>query len=176
MPQKVTRSNTLTGTARALASAAAKDPKYFYENENIIWCDPTNPNWPQTGNPVGQTCTNLLNQQCSASGGLCVPQQGTCKNVPTCNGVVTEPVAGSSRRLVTVPRVLAMAPLRRRVLAANALAPARRLATARSRPAIPRRRAADCSSNLPASGTQTCQAQTCSARKPAGCNLLPPDP
>src|SRR4029453_12197219 len=88
--QKVTLDATLTGTGvKAAWAAAAKDPKYFYENENIIWCDPTSPSWPQTGNPIGQTCTNLLNQQCSASAGLCIQQQGTCKNVPTCNGLVT---------------------------------------------------------------------------------------
>src|SRR5207248_1399223 len=31
------------GTAVSAAWANAQDAKYFYENENVIWCDPTSP-------------------------------------------------------------------------------------------------------------------------------------
>jgi hypothetical protein len=38
------------------AWATAKDAKYFYENDNILWCDPTHPLWPHQGPVVTQTC------------------------------------------------------------------------------------------------------------------------
>src|SRR4029077_13977528 len=70
--QKVTLNGTLTGTAiNATWNATSQNQKYFYENENILWCDPTSPSWPQTGPQTAQTCNNALPQQCSVSAGLC---------------------------------------------------------------------------------------------------------
>src|ERR1022692_3711042 len=36
--------------------ATAQDPKYFYENDNVLWCDATSSLWPHTGPAVPQTC------------------------------------------------------------------------------------------------------------------------
>jgi hypothetical protein len=41
--QKVTLNASLAGTAVKPLWSIAQDPKYFYENENVIWCDPTSP-------------------------------------------------------------------------------------------------------------------------------------
>ncbi|NDP41515.1 MAG: hypothetical protein GZ089_02155 [Aromatoleum sp.] len=36
---------------------AVKNTKYFFQNENVLWCDITSSEWPQTtSNPVPQTC------------------------------------------------------------------------------------------------------------------------
>ncbi len=46
----------------------AKDPKYFYQNDNVIWCDSTSPLWPAYGPLQTQTCTDpapiTANQTC----------------------------------------------------------------------------------------------------------------
>ena len=40
------------------AWTAAKDPKYYYQNDNVIWCDSTSPLWPAYGPLQTQTCTD----------------------------------------------------------------------------------------------------------------------
>jgi type IV pilus assembly protein PilY1 len=83
------------------AWAGAQNSKYFYENENVLWCDITSPDWPSTAsNPRPQTCdmTNPTTQTCNgyravgtcsatASGncagytaGVCNTGNGTCAN------------------------------------------------------------------------------------------------
>ena len=65
------------------AWSGAKDAKYFYENENVLWCDITSPDWPQTGPTVPQTCSNKTTQQ-------------TCGGIPTavCGGAVNGTCGG----------------------------------------------------------------------------------
>jgi type IV pilus assembly protein PilY1 len=53
----------------------ARDPKYFYENDNILWCDPTNPLFPARGTvipgvcnsspPTPQHCTGFVTHACT---------------------------------------------------------------------------------------------------------------
>src|SRR5208282_4845017 len=49
----IAANNNLYTTAlwatQAGPTTASQDAKYFYENENILWCDPSSPSWPQTG-------------------------------------------------------------------------------------------------------------------------------
>src|ERR1700687_4194716 len=49
-----------TGRGNALRPAwlTAQDPKYYYENDNILWCDATNPLWPRQGPTLPQYCNN----------------------------------------------------------------------------------------------------------------------
>ena len=54
------------------------DNKYFYENDNVLWCDITSPDWPQTGPTVPQTCVGVTNAQ------VCNPNPLQ----PTCTGAV----------------------------------------------------------------------------------------
>ena len=36
---------------------SVKDPKYYFQNENVLWCDITSPEWPQTNtNPIPNSC------------------------------------------------------------------------------------------------------------------------
>ena len=58
------------------AWATAQDPRYFYENDNILWCDTTSPLWPQTGPTTPQTCV----------GGSNVPQQCIGRHDQACGG------------------------------------------------------------------------------------------
>jgi hypothetical protein len=73
-------------------TAASQDAKYFYENENILWCDPTSPAWPQTGPLETQFCGSLVFQTCGGS------STGTCSGVapPACNGFVGAVCNGSA--------------------------------------------------------------------------------
>ncbi len=78
------------------AWATAQDSKFFYENDNILWCDATNPNWPHQGpstpqtciggSSVPQTCQNRVNQTCSAG----TPQTCVGAAPQTCNGAQTQ--------------------------------------------------------------------------------------
>jgi len=68
------------------AWALAQDPKYFYQNENVLWCDITSPDWPQTGPTVPQTCQNINNGQ------VCNPNA----TQPTCTGAVSGVCGGGS--------------------------------------------------------------------------------
>ncbi len=38
--------------------ATAKDPKYYFQNDNVIWCDATSPLWPNYGPLQPQTCSD----------------------------------------------------------------------------------------------------------------------
>ncbi|HEY2970511.1 MAG TPA: hypothetical protein VGK75_19320, partial [Casimicrobiaceae bacterium] len=94
--QKVTLNGTLTGTAvTANWNATSQNQKYFYENENIIWCDATSPSWPQTGPQTTQICSGFKLQTCSAAAGLCANQvSGSCRNAPTCTGLTAGTCSG----------------------------------------------------------------------------------
>jgi type IV pilus assembly protein PilY1 len=50
----------VNATTHALLAAwsTAKDPKYYYQNDNIIWCDSTSPLWPAYGPLLTQTCSD----------------------------------------------------------------------------------------------------------------------
>src|SRR5206468_3816166 len=93
--QKVTLNGTLTGTAINAANwnATSQNQKYFYENENIIWCDPTSPSWPQTGAPQTQTCSGPFPQTCTPSGTqTCQPPLCSITyNPPGCNLLPPDP-------------------------------------------------------------------------------------
>jgi type IV pilus assembly protein PilY1 len=180
--QKVTLNGTLTGTAISAAwsgSPTPKDSKYFYENENIIWCDPTNPSWPQTGPTVGQTCGSYVNQSCSAIAQVCVKPTGACNGavtgacngafVGTCNGTAPAACNGNAGVCNNVPTCNSPGCGNLRPQTCNGVS--------QTCPTNPQ----TCSGplaqvcNLP--GTQTCQPPTCSITySPPGCNLLPPDP
>ena len=88
---------------------AAKDPKYFYQNDNTLWCDPTSPDWPQTGAPVPQTCNGygVVGQTCLTTAQTCTPgTPQTCNNVrpqtcggaqpQTCDNIVNPQTCGGS--------------------------------------------------------------------------------
>src|SRR5438034_9578040 len=79
------------------AWATAQDAKYFYENDNVLWCDPTNPLWPHQGaSSQTQTCVmdrpqtcNATNQTCVQASQACMPIQQTCQLGPqTCNPAI----------------------------------------------------------------------------------------
>jgi type IV pilus assembly protein PilY1 len=67
------------------AWATAQNPKYFYENENVLWCDISSPDWPQTGPTQPQTCQNYTSTQ------TCIPNP----TQPTCTGGVSGVCGGA---------------------------------------------------------------------------------
>ncbi|MBS0319211.1 MAG: hypothetical protein JSR18_01605 [Proteobacteria bacterium] len=76
------------------AWSTAQDGKFFYENDNVLWCDITSPAWPKTStNPISQVCDmglNTINQTCNgyAAAGTCsATASGTCSGATagTCN-------------------------------------------------------------------------------------------
>jgi type IV pilus assembly protein PilY1 len=71
----------------------AKDAKYFYENDNILWCDPTSSLWPQTGPTTDQTCVGGSNvpQQCIGR----VDQTCTTGTPQTCVGATSDSCNGA---------------------------------------------------------------------------------
>ncbi|MEO8848026.1 MAG: hypothetical protein ABI440_05295, partial [Casimicrobiaceae bacterium] len=84
------------------AWTTAQDPKNFYENDTVLWCDVTSPDWPQTGPTLPQTCQGLTAQTCDANSvpvcaggvaGTCTGNKaaGTCNNQTkgTCSGGAT---------------------------------------------------------------------------------------
>ncbi len=93
------------------ATATSQDAKYFYENENILWCDPTNAAWPAQNtretcqnittqspcNGVQPQVCNLQTQTCSAQSQTCVGEQTQVCNLQaqTCNGVQTQTCSGA---------------------------------------------------------------------------------
>ena len=168
------------------ATATSQDPKYFYENENILWCDPTSPSWPQTGPLQTQTCGNYNVQTCSGAivgtcFGVVAPtcngySPAACNNVlpancvgyipPTCAGVAGPQCNG----FVAAACGGVLPPL------CNA-GPQTCNGTAQSCNLTPQ----TCSGPFPQTctlpGTQTCQPPVCGITYvPPGCNLLPPDP
>jgi type IV pilus assembly protein PilY1 len=74
------------------AWATAQDPRYFYENDNILWCDATSPLWPQTGPTTKQICVGGANvpQQCMGR----VDQTCSAGTSQTCNGATPDSCAG----------------------------------------------------------------------------------
>ncbi len=62
-------------------TGTAQDSSYFYENDNVIWCDATATNWPQKAGPsLPQTCTGEQTQTCVGFvGGTCTGGSQTCK-------------------------------------------------------------------------------------------------
>jgi type IV pilus assembly protein PilY1 len=105
----------------AADGAAPRSSQYFYENDNVLWCDITSPDWPQTGPTIPQTCGGYVGSQiCNATStpvcsggvsGVCsgyVPA-GTCTGymaTGTCsggapNGKCTGYVAGKCTGFVT---------------------------------------------------------------------------
>ena len=178
--QKVTLNASLTGTATTSLWTNAQNAKYFYENENIIWCDPTSPSWPQTGPTQSQTCNNLKAQLCSAFAGACQNKvNGSCKNPPTCNGNVLGTCSNYKPPLCNGSAGVCTGYVAASCGTGNCTGSSAQTCngTFQSCNTNPQ----TCSGpfnqtcNLP--GTQTCQTPVCSVTySPAGCNLLPPDP
>ena len=180
--QKVTLSANLTGTATTAAWANAQNQKHFYENENIIWCDPTSPSWPHTGPTQTQTCVGSPSgvQICSAFAGACVNKvTGSCKNAPSCNGLTVGTCSGYLPALCQgVPGVcnnyIAPTCTGGQCLGSGAQ-------TCNGTFQSCNTTAQTCSGpfpqvcNLP--GTQTCTTPVCTpVYNPPNCNNLPPDP
>ncbi len=77
-------------------SGDAKDPKYFYENDNVLWCDPTNPAFPAHGTlaagvcnaapPTPQTCQGTATQTCAGGS----PQTCSPTTPQTCGGATPQ--------------------------------------------------------------------------------------
>jgi type IV pilus assembly protein PilY1 len=77
----------------AWISAEGRDPKYFYQNDNILWCDATSPQWPHQGplipqtcidgSATPQTCVNRVHQTCNPG----TPQTCVGANPGTCGGI-----------------------------------------------------------------------------------------
>ena len=61
------------------SSGSAKDSKYFFENDNVLWCDATAANWPHGGPTQSQTCTGAQTQTCNGFvAGTCTGGSQTC--------------------------------------------------------------------------------------------------
>ena len=186
--QKVTLDATLTGTAINAANwnATSQNQKFYYENENLLWCDPTSPSWPQTGPVQGQTCRNVRFQFCGGA------VTGTCSNVTqaACNGFVGAACNGfvpAACNGYQPPQCVGVAgpACNGFVAAACNNVQAAKCNTGpqicNGTPQACNTTSQTCSGpfaqvcNLP--GTQTCQPPVCSVTyNPPGCNLLPPDP
>jgi type IV pilus assembly protein PilY1 len=167
------------------ANATSQDPKYFYENENILWCDPTSPAWPQTGPTETQLCTNLVFQTCVGA------ITGTCGGVnpPTCNGFVQASCNGGA-----APNCVGYMPQQCVGVAGaqcNGFVPAAcnnvqppkcntGPQTCNGTPQACNFTGQTCSGPLSQTCSlppQTCQPPVCTTvYTPPGCNLLPPDP
>ena len=179
--QKVTLDAVLKGTAINATnwSATTKKSNYFYENENIIWCDPTSPSWPQTGPLVGQTCGNFKGQLCSAFVQTCDKDPGNCSGNPaaaTCNGLVVGACTGSGCNGTPgacnnfVPATCnAASCTNKKTQTCNG--------TPQSCPTAPQTCSGATNQTCQLPGTQSCAPPVCSPTySPLGCNLLPPDP
>jgi hypothetical protein len=180
--QKVTLDGTLTGTAINAANwnATSRNEKYFYENENILWCDPTSPSWPQTGPQQTQTCGSAQIQLCSASLGLCQnPVNGSCKNAPSCNGLVTGTCSGYVPPLCSGSAGVCNGYVAPACNGASCVGSSAQtcIGTTQSCPTGPQTCSGPFNQSCVLPNTQTCQPQLCSVTyDPPGCNLLPPDP
>ncbi len=71
---------------------ALKDPKYFYQNDNILWCDTVAT--PQTCSNGGQTC-NLVSQTCGGG----TPQTCGGGTAQTCNNVLAQTCVGGGNQV-----------------------------------------------------------------------------
>jgi type IV pilus assembly protein PilY1 len=180
--QKVTLNGSLTGTAiTANWTSAQQDQKYFYENENILWCDITSPSWPQTGPTLGQTCNNPQNQTCSAFTQVCNKSPGSCNNYSapkcnnlvqgTCNGFATSACGGAAGACngATVASC--------NFGSCGNIRPETCNGTFQTCPTSPQTCSGPLAQTCNLPGTQTCVSQSCTTTyDPPGCNLLPPDP
>ncbi len=160
-------------------SATTKNQKYFYENENVIWCDPTNSSWPQTGPTQSQFCGSFQIQTCSAQKQTCDKDPGNCSGNPTsaaCNGLVvgtcnnfgcTGGVAGTcSGAAVCNPGTCS----NKKAEICNGT---NQTCTGIGSQTCGGIQSQTC--QLP--GTQSCAPPVCTpVYDPPGCNLLPPDP
>jgi type IV pilus assembly protein PilY1 len=162
-------------------TAAQQDQKYFYENENILWCDTTSPSWPATGPVRGQTCANLQSQVCSACTQTCNKTPGSCNNysAPVCNNLTVgtcnnfAPSACSGGAGACTGATVAVCSFG----TCGNSRPETCNGTFQTCPTSPQTCSGPLSQvcNLP--GTQTCTTQACTVTyDPPGCNLLPPDP
>ncbi len=168
------------------ATTASQDPKYFYENENILWCDPTSPAWPQTGPVLGQTCGNYVDQTCTGA------ITGTCTGVvpATCNGFVAAACnggAGPNCVGYIPPGCVGVAGAQCNGFvpaACNGVlpptcntGPQTCNGTAQACNFTPQTCSGPIAQTCTLPGTQTCQPPVCTTvYNPPGCNLLPPDP
>ena len=80
--QKIAYSKVASGQPTA-AFNASKDPKFFYENDNVIWCNPKSALWPQGGATQSQTCNGAQSQVCT--GGTAQKCQGGTQQ--TCSAI-----------------------------------------------------------------------------------------
>ncbi len=92
-----------SGTKALLAAwTTAQDSKYFYENDNILWCNPSATKWP-LGTGIAQSCFGATStaQTCSATnttpactgGQTCGTNTNTCvSNAQTCKSVTNTQV------------------------------------------------------------------------------------
>jgi type IV pilus assembly protein PilY1 len=177
--QKVTLDASLTGTATTALWANAQNQKYFYENENVIWCDPTSPSWPQTG--AQEVCGNFQTQTCGGNKQTCDKDPGNCSGNPsaaacngwgTCQGFAPATCNGTAGTCTGAlggfcnPASCS----NKKVDLCNGTTQTCTGITSQT-----------CSGPLKQTcqlpGTQTCQPPVCGTTySPAGCNLLPPDP
>jgi type IV pilus assembly protein PilY1 len=75
-------------STKALSAAwtGAQDSKYFYENDNVLWCDTTAANWPQTGPTVPQACNGYSSTSQTCNGATTTAQTCGGGNAQTCGG------------------------------------------------------------------------------------------
>ncbi|HTS23782.1 MAG TPA: PilC/PilY family type IV pilus protein [Casimicrobiaceae bacterium] len=171
----------LFGKAVSASWANAKDPKYFYENENVLWCDPTSPSWPQTGPVTTQTCTNYQLQHCLGSpvAGKCVRNPGACLNAPTCNGAIAGTCGGAQPQLCNLTPGVCNKPGGVCSTGSCGSKSDQTCNGARTQtcPTSPQTCSGPFAQTCNVPGTQTCQPPVCSVTyDPPNCNLLPPDP
>ena len=86
-------------------NATSQDAKYFYENENILWCDPSSASWPGQNSTTHVPCTNIVNPTtCNGvQPQVCNLQTQTCNaQTQVCNGAVTQVCNTSAQTCVGV--------------------------------------------------------------------------
>src|SRR5439155_741411 len=83
-------------TTHALLSpwTTAQDPKYFYQNDNILWCDSRSPLWPQYGPVQTQTCSDPPPTNSSQTCQGVVPQTCGGGSPQSCAGVTPQTCNG----------------------------------------------------------------------------------
>ena len=101
----------------AWISAEGRDQKYFYQNDNILWCDTTSPQWPNLGplipqaciggSTVAQTCINRVDQTCNpGTPQTCIgAAPGTCGGVrpQTCGPLTTQTCGPGTTQTCVIP-------------------------------------------------------------------------
>ncbi len=69
-----------------------KLPKWFYENDNVLWCDATSGLFPQGGTPQPQVCQNSSRQTCDGK-----QQQCTNTTAQQCQGLTPQTCSAQSQ-------------------------------------------------------------------------------